>query len=163
VYVRGFAPLHSSQATTFHDAFYGFADSSVNQCEVAPAPDGTPRFALDIFEGQLVRFMKEQGYVDAYNDGLNNHDATRSLWICRFYDRDFLEGHVHPIEDHANELFQLVTQTIPNALAAQDVDVKNQDGTYARLQSDLARALDGQAGVPHLDPEPVARSGTKSQ
>jgi hypothetical protein len=94
--------------------------------------------------------MKEQGYVDAYNDGLNNHDATRSLWICRFYDRDFLEGHVHPIEDHANELFQLVTQTIPNALAAQDVDVKNQDGTLRSDFSDLARALDGRAGVPHL-------------
>ena len=128
VYVRGFAPTGSSRAQAFHDDFYGFADSSVNQQEVAPAPDGTPRFGLDIFEGQLVRLMKEWNYRDAYNGGLAPGDPTRGLWMCRFYDRDFLEGQVRPIEDHARELLELITLTIPAALYPGCQLITNESG-----------------------------------
>ncbi len=141
VYVRGFAPLQSTRAATFYDAYYGFADTAVDKHETHPTvnsnpEDNKPQFALDIFEGQLVRFMKEHGYVDAYNDGLKplrpGHDPTRSLWICRFYDRDFIEGRVRPIEDHAQELLQMVTRDIPQGLADNGVQVFNEDGVTLR-------------------------------
>jgi hypothetical protein len=55
---------------TFHDAYYGFAATSVEK-RAAPAPD---YYRVDMFEGQLIRFMKlgQYAYADATNLGLEN-------------------------------------------------------------------------------------------
>lgn len=137
VYVRGFtATAGGALETTFHDAYYGFSDTSVEKRQ-APAPD---YFVADVFEGQLIRFMKEgtrnrdgsvigTGYVDASNEGLHlcsTHEKlnpARSIWICRFYDRDFMLEKVRPIEDHARDLWKLVSETIPEQLERCGVDL----------------------------------------
>src|SRR3712207_6613510 len=72
VYVRGFAPTKASREDTFHDLYYGYAETSVEPRPKSP-DDATvvdDRIALDVFEGQLIRFMKEFAYVDASHGGL---------------------------------------------------------------------------------------------
>ena len=70
VYVRGFAPTSAAREGTFDDAYYGFAETSVEKRATPPRDDGKPRYRVDVFEGQLVRFLKEYDYVDAWNNGL---------------------------------------------------------------------------------------------
>ena len=89
VYVRGYAMTSSEREDTFHDAYYGFSASSVEKREATPDNDYQ---VADIFEGQMIRFMKlkDYGYADSINYGLRDfHDnPSRSIWVCRFYDQD---------------------------------------------------------------------------
>jgi pimeloyl-ACP methyl ester carboxylesterase len=118
VYVRGYAMTESEREDVYHDAYYGFSATSVEKRDAAP-----PKyFEVDIFEGQFIRLMKMKmyGYADAVNRGLHDfHDnPTRSIWISRFYDRDYLGGTIRPIEDHAAELCDLIAgpkSRTPNA------------------------------------------------
>jgi len=108
VYVRGYAMTEGERDDVFHDAYYGFSATSVEKRDAAP-----PKyFEVDIFEGQFIRLMKMKnyGYADAVNRGLHDfHDnPTRSIWISRFYDRDYLHGAIRPITDHAAELCDLI-------------------------------------------------------
>lgn len=120
VYVRGYAMSSSERDETFHDAYYGFATTSVEKREVAP-PDF---FEADVFEGQLIRFMKRNGYSDSSNFGLQDSaDPGRSIWICRFYDKDVFDGKLRPITEHAEDLRKLICETIPDKLAARGVDL----------------------------------------
>jgi hypothetical protein len=92
-----------------------------------------------VFEGQLIRFLKEYGYVDAANGGLAlamsnpaniRLNPTRSVWISRFYDVDVISEKVRPIEDHAGDLRKLVCETIPAELkkiAGVDLGPGNRD------------------------------------
>lgn len=138
VYVRGFAATAGEREDTFYDTYYGYAASSVEKRNAPP-----PQFLEPIvFEGQLIRFLKEYGYVDAANGGLqlaisnatgNMHNPTQSLWISRFYDRDVMSEKVRPIEEHAEELRKLVCETIPAQLRNLDgvkVDLGRQDEHY---------------------------------
>lgn len=125
VYVRGFAPTGGSREDTFYDAYYGFAETSVEKRQtMSKGPGGQLRYMEpDIFEGQLIRFIKEEGYIDAANHGLElgvrgQINPTRSLWISRFYDQDYLGGRVREIEDHAEDLRELICERIPRELAA---------------------------------------------
>ncbi len=131
VYVRGFAPTGSSRDDTFHDLYYGYAETSVEPRPKSPqdAASIDDRVALDLFEGQLIRFMKEFGYADASHDGLRlaqrqsggqgaPADPTRSLWISRFYDTDVVTGRVRPITEHAQDLRRLLDETIPAEMDA---------------------------------------------
>ncbi len=116
VYVRGYAPTSASRDDTFHDLYYGYAETSVEPRPKSPQ-DATAiddRIALDLFEGQLLRFMKEFGYADAAHDGLTlgTADPTRSLWISRFYDTDVVTGRVRPITEHAADLRRFLDGTI---------------------------------------------------
>lgn len=121
VYVRGFAPTGGSREDAFYDTYYGYAQSAVERRDAPP-----PRYLEPIvFEGQLIRLLKEYGYVDAANGGLalalgnpasTSQNPTRSLWISRFYDRDVLSGQVRDIEEHAEDLRRLVCETIPEQL-----------------------------------------------
>lgn len=108
VYVRGYAMTSSEREDTFHDAYYGFSASSVEKREASP--ENGYQIA-DIFEGQLIRFMKlrDYGYADSVNHGLRDfHDnPSRSIWVCRFYDEDFIQGKVRAITDHARDLAKL--------------------------------------------------------
>src|SRR5688572_8275453 len=103
VYVRGFAATASDREETFYDTYYGYATTSVEK------RNGVPPHYLEpiVFEGQLIRFLKEYGYVDAANGGLAlaisnvtgfKQNPVRSLWISRFYDLDVLPEKVRPIE-----------------------------------------------------------------
>jgi len=123
VYVRGYAMRADEREETFYDTYYGFAATSVEKRQ-APAPK---YYEADMFEGQLIRFMKlrNYGYADAVNrgEGIPPSDPARSLWVCRFYDRDYFEDKIRSIEDHARELRDLVCQEIPKRLTDAGVDL----------------------------------------
>lgn len=123
VYVRGYAMTAAEREETFHDTYYGFAATSVEKRQ-APPPE---YFEADMFEGQLIRFMKMRGYgyADAVNRGVEvfHSNPARSLWVCRFYDRDYFGEKIRSIEDHAKELRDLVCKTIPDRLEKCDVDL----------------------------------------
>jgi hypothetical protein len=121
VYVRGFAATAGEREETFYDTYYGYAATSVEK------RDGIPPNYLEpiVFEGQLIRLLKQYGYVDAANEGLElaiknpvnmKLNPTRSIWISRFYDIDVIRSEVRQIEDHAAELMKLVCETIPEQL-----------------------------------------------
>ncbi|HYK00777.1 MAG TPA: hypothetical protein VE974_03415 [Thermoanaerobaculia bacterium] len=108
VYVRGYAMTENEREDVFHDAYYGFSATSVEKRNAPP-----PRyFEVDIFEGQFIRLMKlkDYAYADAVNKGLTHFHSnpTRSIWISRFYDRDYLHGSVRSIVEHAEELYDQI-------------------------------------------------------
>lgn len=123
VYVRGYAMTENEREETFHDTYYGFAATSVEK-RAAPAPE---YYQADLFEGQLIRFMKLAGkaYCDATNRGLEDSEAnpSRSLWVCRFYDDDVMRDKLRDIEQHAEDLRKLVCETIPRRLKDCGVDL----------------------------------------
>ncbi|MBI5395158.1 MAG: hypothetical protein HZA91_07660 [Verrucomicrobia bacterium] len=121
VYVRGYAMTPGAREETFNDAYYGFAATCV-EARTAPKP---AYFELDIFEGQLIRFLKQYRYADAFNRGLKDapRNPSRSIWISRFYDRDHLQKELRTIENHAQDLRQLVCETIPESLEESGVDL----------------------------------------
>lgn len=130
VYVRGYAMTANEREETFHDTYYGFSATSVEKRD-APPPD---YFRADMFEGQLIRFMKlgHYAYFDATNRGLEDcvDNPARSLWVCRFYDVDVMKDNLRSIEDHAEELRTMVCQTIPERLKALGVDLGPQLRDY---------------------------------
>jgi hypothetical protein len=138
VYVRGFAPTADAREETFYDAYYGYAETSVNTKSIKPPTFFKPL----VFEGQLIRFIKEYGYVDAANEGLTlalsnatgvQQNPTKSLWISRFYDADVLSLKVRNIEEHAEDLRTLICETIPIELKQLDqvkVDLGPDDADY---------------------------------
>jgi len=108
VYVRGYAMTEGERDGVFHDAYYGFSATSVEKRDALPPKD----FEVDIFEGQFIRLMKlkDYAYADAVNRGLQtfHSNPTRSIWISRFYDRDYVSGKIRSIVDHASELCDLI-------------------------------------------------------
>lgn len=130
VYVRGYAMRESEREETFNDTYYGFSATSVEKRD-APAPE---YFQADVFEGQLIRFMKmrEYGYADEVNRGLEGFYAnpSRSIWICRFYDQDFIKESLRSIEDHAEDLRQLICEKIPKRLKETGVDLGENNRDY---------------------------------
>jgi hypothetical protein len=142
VYVRGYAMTASAREETSHDAFYGFADTSV-ELRPAPKPD---YFAADVFEGQLIRFMKtkEYQYCDAVNRDKTGFliDPTRSIWISRFYDQDVFQNKLRKVKDHALDLQDLVCVKIPSRLKNElDVDLGPGDQDYKVIL--LAHSMGG--------------------
>lgn len=121
VYVRGFAATAGAREETFYDTYYGYAETSVEKRSAMP-----PQFMEPIvFEGQLIRLLKEYGYVDAANGGLTlalsnaaavMQNPLQSLWISRFYDRDVMLEQVRSIEEHAEDLRNLICKKIPEEL-----------------------------------------------
>ena len=142
VYVRGYAMTASAREEAFNNAYYGFADTSVEK-RPAPAPD---YFAADVFESQLIRFMKikQYQYCDAVNRDKTSFlfDPTRSIWISRFYDLDYFQQKVRKIEDHAEELRKLVCEQIPMSLKKElGVDLGPEDEEYKVIL--LAHSMGG--------------------
>jgi Palmitoyl protein thioesterase len=130
VYVRGYAMRAGDREETFYDTYYGFAATSVEKRQAPP-----PRyFEADVFEGQLIRFMKmkDYGYADPVNRGLETfHDnPARSLWVSRFYDTDIFGNRVRQIEDHAEDLRSLICETIPDRLKTVGVDLGPDDRDF---------------------------------
>ena len=130
VYVRGYAMTHGEREDTFRDAYYGFSATSVEKRD-APPPH---YYRADIFEGQFIRLMKmkDYGYADAVNRGLEvfHDNPSRSVWICRFYDEDYIKEEVRDITVHAGELKKLVCETIPARLKECGVDLGENDEDY---------------------------------
>ena len=79
IYVRGYAMTSDEREETFNDAYYGFSASSVEKRQ-ATKEEGYE--VANIFEGQIIRFMKikDYGYADAVNYGLRDFhgDPSRS-------------------------------------------------------------------------------------
>lgn len=130
VYVRGYAMRAAEREETFSDTYYGFSATSVEKRQ-APPPQ---YFEADVFEGQLIRFMKiqEYGYADSVNRGLEvfPSNPSRSLWVSRFYDQDVFRDTVRSIEAHADDLYKLVCEDIPKKLRAVGVDLGDADQDY---------------------------------
>lgn len=128
VYVRGYAMTGEDKNQAVHDTYYGFNTTSV-ELRNAPPPE---YFAVDVFEGQLIKFIKAQGYTDELNEGLEkpDWDKTRGIWICRFYDEDFIRGTTRNIDEHAMDLYKLITKQIPDRLKSVGVDLGNNDEDY---------------------------------
>jgi hypothetical protein len=130
VYVRGYAMRAAEREETFNDTYYGFSATSVEKRQ-APAPQ---YFEADVFEGQLIRFMKikDYGYADSVNRGIEvfHSNPSRSLWVARFYDQDVFRDTVRKIEDHAEDLYKLVCETIPARLRQTNVDLGPNDRDY---------------------------------
>jgi hypothetical protein len=123
VYVRGYAMTENEREETFHDTYYGFAATSVEKRQAAP-----PEYLrVDMFEGQLIRLMKlsKFAYFDATNRGLEDStdNPSRSISVCRFYDEDVLKENVRDIEEHAQDLYRMVCETIPARLKSCGVDL----------------------------------------
>jgi len=141
VYVRGYAMRASEREETFNDTYYGFAATSVEKRQ-APPPQ---YFEADVFEGQLIRFMKmrDYGYADSVNRGIEvfHSNPSRSLWVSRFYDQDVFRDTVRKIEDHAEDLHTLVCQTIPARLRQANVDLGENDRDYKVIL--LAHSMGG--------------------
>lgn len=129
VYVRGYAMTSNEREQVFNDAYYGFGVSSVEKRD-APAPD---YFRADIFEGLLIRLIKDHRYVDSTNQGLLADAASetpyfnpsRSIWVSRFYDGDYFNQSIRSMEEHAEDLRALICKTIPSKLKDHDVDTSN--------------------------------------
>lgn len=131
VYVRGYAMRRADIEETFYDSYYGFAASAVYKKQTQ-AENGY--LAPDLFEGQLIRFMKSRfassedkkyGYADAVNSRPSDFDESnpsRSIWISRFYDVDFIQDKVRSIEKHAWELTDLIVNKIPQQLLTLGMD-----------------------------------------
>ena len=130
VYVRGYAMRAAEREETFNDTYYGFSATSVEKRQ-APPPQ---YFEADVFEGQLIRLMKikDYGYADAVNRGLEvfHSNPARSVWIARFYDQDVFRDTVRSIETHAEDLYTLVCETIPQRLRSAGVDHGQNDRDY---------------------------------
>ncbi len=136
VYVRGFAPTANQREEAFYDAYYGYSATSVEMQNVSKE---SSYFAPYIFEGQLIRFLKEYNYVDAANSGLNLAakkidgtpiNPTRSIWISRFYDEDVIGNKVRDITLHAEELYKLIDIKIRNELKSLGADFGPNDEEY---------------------------------
>ncbi|MGH7518287.1 MAG: esterase/lipase family protein [Gemmatimonadales bacterium] len=139
VYVRGYAMRAAEREETFYDTYYGFSATSV---EKRQAPPGT-WFKADVFEGQFIRFMKSHGYRDEVNLGLEDGSGnpSRAIWICRFYDEDYLTERLRSIEQHAADLDRLLTTDIPQRLEACGVDLGPERGDYKVIL--LAHSMGG--------------------
>jgi hypothetical protein len=130
VYVRGYAMRQIDREETFNDTYYGFSATSVEKRQAPP-----PQFVeADLFEGQLIRFLKlkDYSYADSVNRGLESFTAnpSRSLWISRFYDQDYVREDLRKIEDHAEDVRQLVCTTIPTRLKHCGVDLGSNDADF---------------------------------
>jgi pimeloyl-ACP methyl ester carboxylesterase len=122
VYVRGYAMTAGERDQVFHDAYYGFGITSVEKRQAPP-----PRyFEADIFEGLLIRLMKDHGYIDSTNAGLRREkvNPSRSIWVSRFYDPDYFSDSVRGIVEHAQDLYDLICTDIPKRLEERGVDLK---------------------------------------
>ncbi len=147
VYVRGYAMTGGERDETFHDGYYGFAATSVRKRQGPPDPD---RYLIaDVFEGQLMRFVKDFGYADAINRGNRVEkppkntvfNPSRSLWISRFYDPDVLGQKLRGIEDHARDLQRLICDVIPAELEASGMDLGPNQQDYRVIL--LAHSMGG--------------------
>ncbi|WP_345954377.1 hypothetical protein [Mucilaginibacter sp. PAMB04168] len=139
VYVRGYAMRRADVEETFNDSYYGFATSAVYKKQTQ-ADNGylTP----DLFEGQLIRFMKSRfessdekkyGYADAVNcrtEDFDESNPSRSIWISRFYDVDYIQDKVRSIENHALELTDLIVNKIPLQLLALGMSRESLEKDY---------------------------------
>ena len=147
VYVRGYAMTGSERDETFHDGYYGFAATSVRKRQGPPDPD---RYLIaDVFEGQLMRLVKDFGYADAINRGNRVEkppkntvfNPSRSLWISRFYDPDVLSQKLRSIEEHAQDLQRLICEIIPAQLREAGMDLGENNKDYRVIL--LAHSMGG--------------------
>ena len=84
IYVRGYAMTQDEIVQTTSTPFMGFEAGST---KIRQAHDG--RILKFVFESQLVRLMKDYGYVDNYSGGAERKDnkmSPRTIAIHRYYD-----------------------------------------------------------------------------
>src|SRR5512140_2748059 len=74
IYVRGYAMTQSEIEDTVADPYMGF---NVGSCKVRQAWDGSVKKYF--FESPLIRLLKQFGYDDVYEEGLDQVSDARSL------------------------------------------------------------------------------------
>jgi hypothetical protein len=149
---------------TFNDTYYGFSATSVEKRQ-APPPQ---YFEADVFEGQLIRLMKikDYGYADSVNRGLEvfHSNPSRSVWISRFYDQDVFRDTGRSIEHHAEDLYTLVCETIPERLRTAGVDLGENDRDYRVIL--IAHSMGGlvcRTLIQNLMPSATCQFGKKHE
>ena len=107
IYVRGYAATMREIEETVGTPYMGFNLGST-KVRQGHADDKPVRF---IFESPLIRLMKDESYIDAYQDGdfvhVGQRVDSRSVWIFRYYEKDsesFGDGKKDPIESYAEDL-----------------------------------------------------------
>ena len=107
IYVRGYAATMREIEETVGTPYMGFNLGST-KVRQGHADDKLVRF---IFESPLIRLMKDESYIDAYQDGdfvhVGQRVDSRSVWIFRYYEKDsqsFGDGKKDPIESYAEDL-----------------------------------------------------------
>ena len=115
VYIRGYAMGSGEVEATFNMPYYGF---NLGSTQVRVARDEKP--SMRIFESPVVRLIKDEGYLDAFNRFVDSRNSPipdsvpsdgeawrRTLWIFRFYDaesRVLGSAERGEIEDYAEAL-----------------------------------------------------------
>lgn len=121
VYVRGYAMTQNEVEDTFNSPYYGFNLGST-QIKLVNRELDKSDLAMLIFESPVVRLIKDEGYVDAFNKFVTNAnkpmanrvleadptvDWHKTLWVFRFYDPESKllgEQARGKIEDYAEAL-----------------------------------------------------------
>src|SRR5262245_49802280 len=110
IYIRGYAGTQGEVEDTVADPYMGF---NLGSTKIRQSWQG--EIVKFVFESPLVRLMKDQGYLDVYQDGaeLEGDVAAKSLWIYRYYEqasKDLGQGKRSEIEVYAKGLGDLVTR-----------------------------------------------------
>jgi len=113
IYVRGYAATMREIEETVGTPYMGFNLGST-KVRQGHADDKPVRF---IFESPLIRLMKDESYIDAYQDGdfvpVGQRVDSRSVWIFRYYEKDsesFGDGKKDPIESYAEDLGDFIVR-----------------------------------------------------
>jgi PGAP1-like protein len=123
IYVRGYAMTRSERDETAADPFCGFNLGSTTYRASTDKSAAPRKF---IFESPLLRLIKDFGYSDVYENGLNVDEAgwnarsgqgagegiaPQSVVVYRYYDEAsslFGGEKTRPIEDYAEGLSELI-------------------------------------------------------
>ena len=121
IYVRGYAATMSEIEETSATPYMGF-----NLGSTKIRQDYKKDIVHFIFESPLIRFMKDEGYIDTYYQGdffdLDTQVSPKSIWIFRYYEKvseDLGEGNRLSIVDFATDLRKFVLR-VRNQVCGND-------------------------------------------
>ena len=127
IYVRGYAATIREIEETVGTPYMGFNLGST-KVRQGHADDKPVRF---IFESPLIRLMKDESYIDAYQDGdfvhVGQRVDSRSVWIFRYYEKDsesFGDGKKDPIESYAEDLRDFILRVRKQVCQGDPAELK---------------------------------------
>ncbi len=110
IYVRGYAATQGEMDATVATPYMGF---NLGATKIRQNHKGD--IVSFIFESPLIRLMKDDGYTDAYRDGVvvgeNTRMPAKSVWVYRYYEKgpeDPGKGQRQSIEEFAEGLREFI-------------------------------------------------------
>jgi len=131
IYVRGYAATMGEIENTVATPYMGF---NLGATKIRQNYDGEiKRF---IFESPLIRLMKDEKYVDAYQNGdfipEDKPVPAKSVWIFRYYEpvsEDLGDGEARTIPRFATDLREFILR-VCNQVCGDDVEARNKFKVY---------------------------------